>query len=422
MNRFLYALFCLLLSGLALAQSEPQPIVRTQLDKVIAAPGQRIVLQITVLVPTWQTDAPVFPEFESPSLIVRLPPEASFSVSERIDNELWSGVSKTYHLYPMVAGRFGFPPKPVNVTYAHPETRKPVIVKMQTEAIEFEGRVPAGAEDLHPFLAAEALTLNQKIVGNPLELEPGDAIKRTVTAKVLGAASLFLPPMIKPLDVENISVYADEPEVNESSQEGKTVGERIERATYVAAAGVSAQVPAIELRWWNLNTEAIETSQLDGFEIHAHESLLYTITHLSWRVIVIWILSVALVIGLLLVLFVRLRPKLDTWWRALKATYLASEAYAYAQAQAAIRARNFAKALRAIDLWSGRLASVHSVRQSHLSEALARLGAAYYRGERMWSSDRQWTEVGSALRNARREYLAASRAARTSQALPPLNP
>ncbi len=59
-----------LMSSIGFAQ-EPKITVSAEQEEVIV--GQPYLLRIEVLVPTFMPKAPVFPTFEVPSLIVRLP-------------------------------------------------------------------------------------------------------------------------------------------------------------------------------------------------------------------------------------------------------------------------------------------------------------------------------------------------------------
>lgn len=208
-------------------------------------------------------------------MIVRLPEGASYPLSERVGSDTRSGIMREYNLQPMVPGSFRIPPRAIKVTWADPETSKPLMREFATGEIVFTSRVPAGAEDLRPFIAARALTLEQNLEGETLDLQPGDAFKRTVKARIKGAAAVSLPRLVEPLDADYLSAYADEPRVAESLQDDEPVGERIEKVPYVVTSGGSLAVPPIELRWWNLDSRQIETARVDGFEISARRRPAY---------------------------------------------------------------------------------------------------------------------------------------------------
>ncbi|TNF91442.1 MAG: hypothetical protein EP300_00505, partial [Gammaproteobacteria bacterium] len=335
MKRCLLTILCLWLPVAVAAQSPAEPVLRMELDKTTVAPGETIQLRITLLGPTWFPKPPEYPSFEIPNLIVRLPQGASYPISERVGRDTWSGIMREYSLQPMVAGNFRIPAKAIGVTYADPETSKPVTRQLQTDEILFASRIPAGAEDLQPFIAARSLTLEQSFDGETLDLQPGDAFKRTLTARLTGAAAVFLPPLIQPLQADHVAAYPDQPRVGEAVQNNEVIAERIEQVTYVATSGGSISVPAIELRWWNLQTSQVETARADGFDITARRSLADILRALDWRLASLATLAIAI----LVVVIARLQPRLIAWQQRRREAYLASAAYAFKRARKALRRR-----------------------------------------------------------------------------------
>ncbi len=405
--------------ALTAAQESARPVLRTELEKVSAIPGQPIILRITLLAPTWLPKPPVFPSFETPNVIVRLPPRASSPTSARIGGETWSGVTRAYRLYPMTVGRFRIPPQTVTVTFADSDTRAPVTVELRTDEVVFSGTALKGAEDLDPFIAAETLTLEQSIEGEPGNLEPGGAITRTVTVRVNGTSPIFLPPLIPPLAAEGISAYPKEPVVTETEARGGISGDRVESVTYVAEAGGRHTAPPIRLRWFNLREKRVETAMADGFEITVRGPPPALTSSFNWRAAAPWIVLGTLLVALAVVATVRLWPRISRWrWRRREA-YLASEAFAFSQAMAALRARDFGNAVRTVEFWLSRLPPGAGAEHARLSDALAHLGAALFGRDRRPPLDSQWPDAVEALRATRRERLAATT---VDRALPPLNP
>ncbi len=257
----LIALLSLLLVP-ALAGAEDAPVLTTELAETETTAGQPLILRVTVLVPTFLPKPPVFPSFEVPNVIVRLPERASGPVSERRGGETWSGVRRSYRLYPMVPGEFEIPAQPVRITYADPETNDPVTVDLASEPIRFTATVPAGAEGLDPFIAATALTLEQTIDGTPERMKVGDALTRTVTAEVSGLSPIFLPALIPAAQIDGLAVYPSEPVVTEREDRGVLSGTRIETVTYVPEAGGEYALPGLSLSWFDLDSEAVQTAEI----------------------------------------------------------------------------------------------------------------------------------------------------------------
>ena len=424
MRLALVLLLVLLAVPLASKAQEPaKPILRMEFKQTETIPGQPLVLRVTVLVPTWLPEAPVFPSLEVPNVMVRLPERASGPASERVKGETWSGVTRAYRLYPMKAGGFRIPPLPVTVTYADPEAGEPLTAKLLTDEIAFRGTAPEGAEDLDPFIAAEALELKQTIQGEPGKLEPGGAFTRTVTVRVKGTSPIFIPPLIPPFSVPGIAAYPKEPVVTEIMERGVLSGARVETVTYVAEAGGQHSEPPIRLRWFDLGKEQVATAEAEGLEIVSEGPPPSTRgASFDWRAAAPWIIAAVLLVVLAGLLAVRLWPRVAAWRRRRHDVYRASEAFAFAQAIKALQAHDFGSAIGAIDRWSSRLPAAPTPNPSLLSDALTALGAALYGQDSRSPSDGQWSDAVRALRATRRQRLGQSAAASAGLSLPPLNP
>ncbi len=408
----------------AMAAEPPEPLLRMELEKRSAIVGQPIVFRVTVLVPTWLPESPVFPSFEVPDVMVRLPSRAAGPTSERIGGDTWSGVTRAYRLYPMAAGRFTIPPRRLRVTYAHPETRAPITANLRSDAISFEGTIPRGTEGLDPFIAAEALVIEQRIEGTPTELAPGGAVTRSVTARVEGMSPLFLPSLIPALDSQVFSAYPKEPLVSEQEEWMALSGERTESVTYVAVAGGNAAAPPIRLRWYNLKTKRVETAEAEGLDLasrgpppQARQS-----RGSGWSGLAPWVLGGVLALLAFAIAAVRLRPRIAVWRQRRREAHRASEAYAFALARTALRKQNLGEATNALALWSSRLRPVAGEEETRLSEAFERLGAARYGCLQAKPADGLWSGALEALRAARRRRLQHSATAYAAEELPPLNP
>jgi hypothetical protein len=409
--------------SIAGANPAAAPLLRAKLEKTVAVPGQILSLEVTILVPTWMPKPPELPTFDLPDVSVRLPEGSSRPTMERIDGETWSGVTRKYQISPMVVGHFRLPPETLTVTYADPETRAPIVVKLRTEEFVFEGRAPDGAEDLDPFIAAETLSVEQTIEGDPENLEPGLAFTRVVTARMIGASPIFLPRLIPKFQANGLAAYPKEPAFTENSNRGVTTGTRVESVTYVAEAGGRFTAAPIRLRWWNLRTQEIEVAELPALAVVSRgppPAAVSPPVDLRDR------LSRVVAGGLLVVLLGaagrRLWPRYVERRLHRRDQKLASEAFAFEGVTKAMQRRRFGDAIRAIELWSMRLSMGADEDRGRFFEPLQPLGALFYGRSGQVPSKGDWSEALAALRRERNKCLAKSRKQRSDRVLPTLNP
>jgi hypothetical protein len=259
MRILIFVILGLAWSGAAWGQA--QPVVRAEVKPESVIVGEAAELTVTVLVPTWFTRPVVYPSFELANAMTRLPSDSSFSIRERVGSESWSGIVRTYEIYPLMGASYRMAGQTMNVTFANPGS-DPVSVDVEVPEVVLRGVVPEGAESLDPYLAGRSLNLGIDVEGELDGLEAGDAIVLTYRAELDGLPAIFLPPLAPAFEFDGVSVYRDMPEV----ADGDTAS-RAEKVTLVFEAGGEFSVPGRELSFWNTASRSIETATADGLTV-----------------------------------------------------------------------------------------------------------------------------------------------------------
>lgn len=405
------------------AGAQVDPVVRLAVAPDSVRVGEALSLRVTVLVPTWFPRPPVYPDFEVANVITRLPPDSAFPVSERLDGESWSGITREYQLYPLAAASYRIDGSRMRVTYANPGS-EPVVRDVALPPVVFRGTVPAGAEGLDPYLAGRELRVSLDVQGSDGELAVGDAVVLTYTAVLDGLPSLFLPPLAPALDAlvdaGRVSVYADAPRYEDDDG----LATRTERLTLVFQSGGEFTVPPVALDYWDTRVGEVRSARVDALRLSvagpaeaAGDAGEAAPRSLRWPLV---LLSAAL----LLVLAVAGRaalPGLRRWLAARRT----SEPQAFRDLQRTLRSGSDAERYSALQHWLGRLgpqltprAFARDYGDDDLREAVDALSERCF-GERKASPDRR--SLARAIAQARRRYLRAKRR-RNEEAIVPLNP
>ncbi|MFK7878978.1 hypothetical protein [Roseobacter sp.] len=383
------------------AQQAGQPLVELELDQAETIPSQPIALRITVLVPTWLSKPVEFPSFEAPNLMVRLFENATNPTSRPISGETWSGVTRVYHLYPMVPGPFQIGAQDLRILWAEPGVTEPKESIVQTDPIEILAKLPEGSEDIDPFFAATDVLLTQELSQDTNVLKPGDSFTRNVTATITGASPMFLPKLLQDADIEGIASYPSEPQVNEEIKGIILSGSRTEEVTLIAQSGGSGQLPAIEVKWFNLQTGAVETAKVPGVDLSVDAPAASSQTRFDTRALVMIAVycAAAMGIGWVLVSWVRppLRRHIDEW----KSSWVLSERWAFKQATKALDQRDLGAFLNQLDLWASRCTGYDPRNDEHLSAAVSRINESRY-GLKKQDPGSLWSAARVALLGARR--------------------
>lgn len=425
MRRVILALvLALLASGPAGAQdTAPAPQLRMERNEAETIPGQPISLRLTVLVPTFLPDPPVWPVFDSPDLLVRLPEKSTLATSERIGGETWSGVSRRYLISPMREGDFTLPAQDLVVTWSDPEGGDKIRTTLRTDPVQFAGVVPEAARGLEPFIAARALSLQATTEGGDTDaMTPGDSVTLTLVARVEGVSPIFLPDLLAVPDLTGLAAYPDEPVVEETETRGQLGGTRTERITFVAEGGGGGALPGVTLDWFNLDTGAVETATTEGISLTVEGPPATSAAPRDWRLIGLVALGGLVGLALVAALLRRLLPPIRRGIQARRAARRASEGHAWRELRHALGRRDRAGLRPALDLWAGRVRGPDPRADPAVQAALIALGKSRYADGADAGPDKSgaaWDALSRALTAARRERSSRHPSA---SALPPLNP
>lgn len=397
---FLIGLLMLCVGPLPAIAQAPQ--ISVEDDNAQTIVGQPAIVRVKVLVPTFMPKPPVWPSFEAPQMSVRLAERSTTPTSEQIDGETWSGIIRTYRLYPMQEGTITLPDQELIVVYTDPETNEEKTVTEKIPAIKIVSVIPAGARALDPLILANKVSASQTIEANEQALAVGDAIVRKIRVNIEGTSPLFIPPLLDLAVPETIKSYLQDPKVTESLERGVLSGSRDEQATYVALSGGDVTLPDLEIKWFNLETNAVETITLagQGFEITALEENAEIDPNM-----VKGVLAVGLLLVLAMWLFKRfVLEKLKLGFADLRDRYRKSSRFAYRQAKRAAKNQDLAGLFCSVDQLRARGALVPSERAAELEGTVLSLTASLYDDRSPKSQDptKHWGATSRALTRWRR--------------------
>ncbi|PZQ50840.1 MAG: hypothetical protein DI556_06930 [Rhodovulum sulfidophilum] len=271
MARRLTALAALLCALPAVAQETPRVSVTRDPDGPVTV-GTPVTITATVLVPTWMPSPPVWPDLEIADAVTRLPDRATHPLSQRVGEEMWSGLSRSWEIIPQRAADYDLGPAEIALTYADPATSQPVEASVALTDLGFTASLPPGAEGMDPFLAASALSLAATATGLPEAPKPGDAVTLTLTTTAVGPPSILLPPLAARIATPaGLRAYPKQPVLTDTAGErgAPPTATRTEAVTYVIEQPGDYAIPAPALDWWSTATNARETATAEGLAFEA---------------------------------------------------------------------------------------------------------------------------------------------------------
>jgi hypothetical protein len=363
------------LTAIASAQSPaPDPTATVTLDPPRVMVGQKTTLVVTVLAPNYMPAPPVIPDFQVRNAVTRS--LGAVNQTETRDGVTFAGIRYEFAIYPQEAGNYALASQPVTVTYAvdPPNTRKvDIALPRQT----FEAFIPDAAQDLDPFVAAESLTVEQKIERSSQDLKVGDSIKRTVTMKGAGTPAMLLPPP-EFAKIDGLALYPDQPVLQDNfdQRSGALSATRTDDATYMLQRAGDYTLPAINFAWWNARDSKIERARADAVTLHVADNPAWRASApgatpasgWNWHAPVFWLLDhwlltlvALLVVGAIAWVAPAAARTIKQRVATRRASQLASEAWSFEQLRAAIHRRDAEKAYFALLDWLRRFGHETSV-------------------------------------------------------------
>ncbi|OUR87979.1 hypothetical protein A9Q81_25075 [Gammaproteobacteria bacterium 42_54_T18] len=175
-----------------------------------------------------------------------------------------------FAIYPQKSGKLIIPPSVLSGSIASSTQRfrfdpfgnagKPIRRKSQEISVMVKP-IPASYPKNVPWLPAHNLSLKEAWSPTPPAFAVGEPVTRTVTLNATGVASSLLPPLPVP-NSDDIKVYPDQPSYHSIAGSDGIMSERTESYAIIPTKGGDIQLPALNVHWWNTNTDTLEIASI----------------------------------------------------------------------------------------------------------------------------------------------------------------
>lgn len=127
---------------------------------------------------------------------------------------------------------------------------------------------PAGFNGDH-WLPAEQLALNETWSNDALQVKVGEPITRTLTIVAKGATSSQLPDISMQQAKPDLKIYPDQAVSNDQKNTDGIVAVREQKIAFIPSAAGNFTLPAINIPWFNTQTQEMEQAQLPAVTLFA---------------------------------------------------------------------------------------------------------------------------------------------------------
>ena len=234
---------------------------------------QQIKLQIEIATDKWFSGGSRIGNVEIKDAILLQREKFGLNSSRNEDGVSWTVQQWTLVIYPQRDGLFEIPAIPVHLSIAG-DNLEPVVGELQTEPFSFTANFPEPLfeEMLEKtgWIATGRFSVDERFDQSFDDLNPGDAIVRTISMSAFDLPAMMLPSII-PDNFQGIAVYTKPPQLTDKVNRGTYLAEKSQVITYVFEKPGDYELPKQSFYWWNTETETFETIELDARVMKVHE-------------------------------------------------------------------------------------------------------------------------------------------------------
>ena len=192
-----------------------------------------------------------------------------------LEGRTWEVIERKFALFPQQSGDMEINPFQLTVSvvderqrqgrgYNDPFdrffSRSPMVQKIaRNDAIKL--RVKPAVEGVLPWLTARDLKLQENWSVDAEQLQAGESVTRTV-AIIADGVSVGQLPELKMDELEGVKIYPDQPQTNEQASSQGLLSTSSQKFALIPASAGEFEIPPLEVNWWNVNTDRMETARL----------------------------------------------------------------------------------------------------------------------------------------------------------------
>ncbi|HUW29319.1 MAG TPA: BatD family protein [Sulfuriferula sp.] len=216
---------------------------------------------------------PEFPKMDA--VVERLGTDRPFQVVR--NGQAYSVIERRYAVFPQKSGQFNSSPVVFDGSVVeenqggggfmfNPFSQSTRHLRLNSKTIAFSVKpVPAGF-DSSQWLPASKLQLEEQWSENPPKFTVGEPITRTLTITANGLTASQLPALDSS-KIDGLKLYPDQPTLKDSQDGNGIVGTREQKIAFIPTRPGNVTLPAIEIKWWNVNTDKEEVARLPARSI-----------------------------------------------------------------------------------------------------------------------------------------------------------
>lgn len=204
------------------------------------------------------------------------------SYQTTINGERFLVLEKHFAIFPQKPGKLIIPPTRfralqldinsgfMNDPFFRSATTEAVTLATQSFTLDVQ-KIPSSFKG-KIWLPAKNITLTEKWSSDPNRWEVGNPITRTITIEAQGLRADQIPDLPHE-SIPSVNIYTDPPHRSNAMQANAILGTWQQKITYIPNQQQSLTIPAIELNWWNTQTNSNAIAKLKPFFVEVQAKM-----------------------------------------------------------------------------------------------------------------------------------------------------
>ncbi|OIQ94206.1 trafficking protein particle complex subunit 10, TRAPPC10 [mine drainage metagenome] len=214
---------------------------------------------------------PAFPKMDA--LVERLGGDRSFQTIR--NGQTYSVIERRYAVYAQKSGQFSSAPVVFDGDVIaggggffsfDPFGQNSRHLHLSSKTIDLSVKpMPAGASGSR-WLPASKLLLTEQWSEQPPRFTVGEPITRTLTLTATGLTAAQLPALAGQ-PIAGLKLYPDQPALKDNPDDQGITGTRVQKIAIIPTRAGKLTLPAIEVKWWNVDADKEEAATLPARSI-----------------------------------------------------------------------------------------------------------------------------------------------------------
>jgi hypothetical protein len=190
----------------------------------------------------------------------------TIKLSENKADQDWQILRYPLALFPQKSGQLTIPPIDVRFSTSAGYGQPVEDFKFKTEPLELSVSLPPGVGQDELVVTTRSFQLDHNWQPETSIAKTGDAFTLTVTRRASDISAMLLPPL--PIyRTDGLAAYPKAPEVEDKTNRGDLVGERVDSITWVVEKAGSYEIPGIRFQWWDPGKQELKQQIIPGIAL-----------------------------------------------------------------------------------------------------------------------------------------------------------